>query len=176
MPTTTRHATYDEAQGCYLLPLTKGWATLIDEADVEYAQRWNWSAHNGGYAARKSRFNEVGFEKRLCVLLHRVIAERAGLQIGGLDVDHINTDKLDNRRSNLRAATRSQNKHNVRRLSTNRSGVKGVHWCNTNEVWVCKLMVGGKSILVGHFDRLDEAAAAHTAAVVKYHGEFGRTG
>lgn len=93
----------------------------------------------------------------------------------GIDgfVDHRNGDTLDNRRENLRPATRAQNAWNRGKLSTNRSGHKGVSKDADGRRWIAKIEVNG----VRHrkaFKVLEEAAAWYREAALRLHGEFAR--
>jgi hypothetical protein len=91
-----------------------------------------------------------------------------------LQVDHVNRIKTDNRISNLRLATNSQNKYNIGKRSTNTSGYKGVSLVKKTGKWFAKICVDGKQIGLGHFITPEEAHAAYCAAATKYHGEFAR--
>lgn len=126
------------ADGTVHVQLTKGLVALLDLEDRELAQ-FNWSAHetNGGvYAARTSNGRRA--------FLHRAVAERAGMDIDGIEVDHRDGNRLDCRRGNLRPATHAQNMKNGRR------------------VWL------------GLFDSDEAAAEAYANASHRLHGEFGR--
>ena len=82
---------------------------VLDDADAELA-RWKWKLNNKGYVVRNLTIRSKGQPTRYqAVILHRLVAKRAGLSIDGAEVDHEDRDKLNNRRSNLRVATRRQN-------------------------------------------------------------------
>jgi hypothetical protein len=93
----------------------------------------------------------------------------------GLDVDHINRDKCDNRIENLRLATRQANNRNRATPNKNNtsSGVRGVHR-NEKGKWVAHITVDYSFINLGHFDTLIEAHEARRVAERKYFGDFGR--
>lgn len=90
------------------------------------------------------------------------------------DIDHENLDRADNRWSNLRHASHSQNMANTRMYSTNTSGLKGVSWHKQNRKWVAQIGIGGKSRYLGSFETLEAAHAAYCAAAAKHFGEFAR--
>lgn len=90
------------------------------------------------------------------------------------DIDHINGDKRDNRISNLREATRSQNMCNRRAKPNSRSGIKGVHWHPQARRWRSAIAINGKSKHLGYFDTIDEARDAYAAAAQAVHGDFAR--
>jgi len=88
------------------------------------------------------------------------------------EVDHINGDRMDNRLSNLREATRSQNSMNIGARRTNKTGFKGV-WAYKGR-FRSQIALDGKRTSLGTFDTAQEAYSAYCAAVVKLHGEFAR--
>jgi len=91
----------------------------------------------------------------------------------GLVVDHINCDGLDNRRANLRLATRQQNKCNSRpRLRGGTSRYKGVFWAKDRKKWRASVSFNGKTKYLGGFDNEIEAAKVRDVAAKKYHGQF----
>ena len=97
----------------------RGKYTVVDDEDYEWLNQWNWSAvstwrKNGGYAMRRD--NKLGKS----ILMHRLIL---GVP-EGVEVDHVNGNGLDNRRSNLRIASRTQAMANRRRFSANRQDIE----------------------------------------------------
>jgi len=88
------------------------------------------------------------------------------------DVDHENRIKSDNRISNLRLATRSQNMANTELRRTNTSGVKGVYWCKRTNRWVARVMKNGKHIWVGAYQDLNIAAVKVREAHEQAFGSF----
>ncbi|MBK6260604.1 HNH endonuclease [Citrobacter youngae] len=91
-------------------------------------------------------------------------------------VDHINGDRSDNRISNLRIVSTSQNSWNSKMRKNNSSGVKGVTFNSARNKWVGRIRVGNKRIQIGCFDRIDEAKSAMEEARKKYHGEYSSAG
>jgi len=91
-------------------------------------------------------------------------------------IDHINGNRTDNRIVNLRDVTQSQNMMNARRSRANRSGITGVFWCNRRHKWGARVMVDGKNINLGVFDRIEDAAAARAEAnrVYGFHADHGK--
>ena len=147
------------------IPLTQGKEALVDDCDYEYLMQWKW-------CARKDRDTFYAGRSRPNVPMHRVIAERAGMKIDGLEVDHWNHDGLDNQLSNLRPATKSQNQSNRGPTKNNTSGYKGVDWHEGR--WRASIQVAQKRTHLGHFDDKHDAARAYNEAVVKFHKEFAR--
>jgi len=83
------------------IELTQGKFSIIDDEDFEYISQWKWYYLNLGYAVRKSG----GRANQKLVYMHRAIM----CPPDELDIDHINRNRLDNRRSNLRICTRKEN-------------------------------------------------------------------
>jgi hypothetical protein len=92
----------------------------------------------------------------------------------GLLVDHRNTNGLDNRRSNLRLATYSQNNCNKAKRKNTSSRYVGVCFNKQLKRWGAYIKPQGKKIFLGYFDNEIDAAHAYDAAARKYHGEFAR--
>ena len=91
------------------------------------------------------------------------------------DLDHIDQNKANNRFSNLRAATRSQNMSNRGIYRNNTSGFKGVGWHKANRKWRARVTVRGVQHFVGWFDCPEEAAHAYDEAAIRLYGEFAVT-
>ena len=89
-------------------------------------------------------------------------------------IDHINLDRADNHWTNLREATASQNRANIRPQINNTSGFKGVSWKKRSNWWETQIEVNGKGIYLGHFDCPAAAHFAYIVAAEKYFGEFAR--
>ena len=85
-------------------------------------------------------------------------------------VDHIDGNRLNNRIENLREATFKQNNQN--RKPTGSSGVKGVVWHKQSKKWVASICVNRKSVHLGSFENIKDAALAATEAREKLHGDF----
>lgn len=149
--------------------LTKGMEAVIDAADADLVGQWNWRAqHKGGatfYAVR-----EVGKRsERKTIHLHRLLMGFPD----GLEVDHIDCNGLNNRRSNLRAATRGQNARNVTIRGLNKTGFKGVGKTR-NGRFTAQIKFRGRAYHLGTFDTPQEAHNAYAEASKKLHGEYGR--
>lgn len=90
----------------------------------------------------------------------------------GRDIDHINGDGLDNRRANLRAATRAQNMANSGSRRGSRSPYKGVTLHKKTGQWFARIMVDGKAKYLGYYKDPEAAARAYDTAALEVWGEF----
>jgi hypothetical protein len=109
------------------------------------------------------------------LLLHRVIAKRMGLNIQKpFEVDHINANGLDNRRSNLRVVTRQGNNANQRKTRGS-SRFKGVSWDKEKKLWRASIKIDQKSKFLGRFHEEESAAKVYDEAAIIAFGEFART-
>lgn len=90
------------------------------------------------------------------------------------DIDHINEDKSDNRISNLRVASRSENMFNRSCNKNNTSGMKGVVFCKATNRWRAQMMVNKKSVNIGRFKTKEAAANAYMLKAKEIMGEFAK--
>jgi hypothetical protein len=152
------------------IKLTNGKTATIDDEDYEKVSKVNWYYRKEGYAVGNLPSPEKGVYPK--VLMHRYIVDAPK----GTQVDHINGNKLDNRKDNLRIANASTNKANCGVRSTNTSGYKGVVFVKArkhlDKVWAAQIKVDYKTIGLGYFETKEEAAEAYNKAAVKYFGEF----
>jgi hypothetical protein len=153
------------------LPLTQGKRAIVDRDIYDQVAAFKWHAHKEGerwYALRNP-----GRPRKGMIRLHRFVM---GLPLNEIEVDHINRDGLDNRRCNLRLATRAQNGANSKRPITNTSGYKGVvrYSRGVKKKWRAQITKSGKSHSLGYFSSPKEAATAYAAAAPKVFGEFAR--
>lgn len=87
-------------------------------------------------------------------------------------LDHVNGVRSDNRIGNLRQANKQQNSANSKTNTRNRSGVKGVTWCRHAQKWMACIKVNYRTIYLGYFAEIADAAKARQAAAEKHFGEF----
>lgn len=125
----------------------------------------------GAVTVNGYRMVSVNYQK---YLVHRLIWKMKTGADAPFSIDHVDCDRLNNRLSNLRAATQSQNGMNSKMRKNNTSGVKGVHF-GPDGKWRAAIMIKRRMIALGGFDRLEDAAAVVAAAREKLHGEFART-
>lgn len=150
------------------IPLTQGKFTLVDKQDFESVSKHKWCfSKTTGYALRA--LPRVHGKKKH-EYLHRVICKAPE----GYHIDHKNCDRLDNRRSNLRFASKADNQRNKPRQKNNTSGFKGVSWHSHNKMWVAKLHINRKRVHLGYFKDPAEASKAYEVGAQKHFGQFAR--
>lgn len=147
-----------------VIKLTKGRCAIIDDADLALvsSRKWSFGNETGGYARR----NDSG----KTVFMHKVIM---GVP-NGVEVDHMDGDKLNNRRSNMRVATHQQNSFNTKLRSNSSTGIKGVSWYKRDKKWRAYIVLNGKQIHLGYHDTAQAAKDAYAKAAKEIHGEFAR--
>lgn len=95
-----------------------------------------------------------------------------GEDIDGHEIDHINGDKSDNRICNLRISSHQQNMFNMKKKSTNKSGVKGVHFDKRCNKWRAQTSINKKRVHIGLFNTIESAENAIREFMVANHKEF----
>lgn len=145
---------------------------------VAYARLWNEKyAGQPAFTAIDKTGYRVGGMFGGCHSAHRIIWRwRTGLIPNS--IDHINGDRSDNRISNLRSVSHSENMRNASMTIRNKSGVIGVCWDRRQHKWKACIQHAKRSVYLGHFEALEAAAAARKIAEQKYgyHPNHGRIG
>ena len=149
------------------IPLTQGKFTIVDDEDYEWLVQFKWY-YAEGYARR-----HVGRgENRYIVRMHREIM---GLPFKDpREIDHINGDRFDNRKENLRTCSTQENQHNVR----SRGGTsiyKGVCWNTQTRKWKAQIAFHCYLVYLGLHDTEYDAACAYDAAAEWLFEDFAKT-
>ncbi len=145
---------YDRKSGNLFRRLTRG-----------AAARYAGCVSKKGYRIICLNYTQY-YAHRLVWILHK------GDIPDGLQIDHRNRVKHDNRIGNLRLGTGSQNQHNRTKSANNKSGFKGVFLNGQRKLWQAGLKLKGKYIYIGMFKSKEEARDAHQAAARKLHKNF----
>lgn len=157
---------------CRLIPLTQGLWAIVDESDYRWLMQWAWCAtycpSTRGYYAIRAEVDSDG--KHHTFKMHREILslERDDQRNG----DHKNKCGLDNRRKNLRPASREENAQNASVRKDNTSGYKGLNWHKRGQTWQVRVQAGKIRKHIGYFKEFEKALAALIAATKALHGEF----
>ena len=135
----------------------------FDLEDYEKIKDYCWIEEVGttGYSSIRAR---VPGENRI-VIMHWII-------LGEKWYDHINRNPFDNKKENLRKATRAENNRNCSISKNNTSGIIGVSWNKTNNSWRVRITVDRQTIEVGSFLNKEDAIVARLKAELLYFGEF----
>jgi hypothetical protein len=145
--------------------------TILDQKDYYRLRDINWWVHGNGSSLYAVCSIVTAPGKTVIKRMHREIMNPPP----GLLVDHRHGNTLDNRRSELRLATRSQNQYNKRKTRSNTtSKYKGVSYDKANQKWAAKILYKGKEKWLDRFGNEIEAAIAYDKAAKKYFGEFAR--
>ena len=137
--------------------------TLVDDTDHKWLNQWKWTASQGTASLYVQRQSHKG--KR--IFMHRFILKTPKGEI----TDHINHNGLDNRRCNIRIATKMQNNLNRKPRKDKYKGVsRGGE--PRKKKWQARIVVNKKSISLGYYATPKEAAKAYDKAALEYFGEF----
>ncbi len=146
------------------IPVGKLHLAIVDDDDVDYLSQWEWSISTEGYAIRREKGPDG---KSKTVQMHRAVNKTPD----GLLCDHINGNRLDNRKCNLRAATPAQNSRNKHGY-WGKAEYRGVTKLTRTRRWRATVVVNGESINLGWFGSEYDAAIAYNTVAEKLHGEF----
>lgn len=154
------------------IKLTQGKVALVDDDDYDALVLRKWRAVNHDRNGRWYAFGSSGYGRgnTHTIRMHRIILSAPE----GVDVDHINGNGLDNRKSNLRIATEGQNAQNRRKTECHTSSkYKGV--CRRGNRWEARVMKNKKTYWLGTFETQIDAARAYDKKAMELFGEFAKT-
>lgn len=155
------------------IELTQGRVALVDDEDFEWLSKWKWyylraPRWRTGYAVRNVYRNR----RRTTCRMHISIAQHHKQHIRGCEIDHRNGCGCDNRKENLRKATRRTNGANCKQHIDNTSGITGVSWDASRNKWKAFIGVDGECKTLGRFTRKQDAINCRLRAETTYYGEF----
>jgi len=143
------------------IKLTQGKLCLVDKNNYEELSKYKWCAHKKGH-----KFNAVRTHKNRTIYMARQILEMP--PDDKRNVIHLNGNNLDNRRSNLSAATVSERNRN-RKIFNGTSIYRWIHFCKDRNKWVSSINDGKKQINCGRYSSQEEAAIVSDEQYIKYH-------
>jgi len=153
------------------IPLTQGKFALIDDDMFDRVSYFKW------HVVKKLRTTGIVYYaltniyvngKYTCLLMHRLIM---GIP-DPLQVDHRNSNGLNNQKHNLRICTGQQNSQNSRKTTNSTSIYKGVSYVTKKNKWRSRIMVNGNPIHLGYYGTEIQAAIAYNNSAIKYFGDF----
>lgn len=134
---------------------------LIDREDIDRVKDYKWYQGSSGYA----QSDNVEGQR---VLLHKFLMKSEGFDY----IDHVNSDKLDNRKSNLRFVTGSQNNYNREYSSNFENEDIGIYYNKDKNLWKTYIGYKNKRIYLGGFKDKKDAIKARRQAEIEYFGEY----
>ena len=155
------------------IELSKGRGALVSDEDCVRVNQYSWyyrSTAGGKEHAIRDEWVPKGGGKRRLVQMHRFILDAPT----GMQVDHINHNRLDNRRENLRICTGSQNKMNSKKYKNSSSLYKGVSWCSSTNKWKAQIRCDSKLYYLGVYADEWKAAEVYNKAALEKFGEYVR--
>lgn len=141
------------------IALTQGKVAIVDDEDFEELSKYKWCYSSCGYAKRTLKN----------IRMHKVI-----MNAGDRWVDHINGDRLDNRKENLRFCNKIENQRNRKLGKNNTSGYKGLLWREKRNRWEVYISINKKQTYIGMFKEKKDAAEAYNKAAKIYYGDFAK--
>lgn len=152
---------YDEYCECII----KDKVAILDKDDYDKLFDLGWCVNSHGYA--------IAWNPKLekMVYMQQIIMGSSD----DLQIDHIDGNRLNNRKYNLRFVTAQQNMMNEKLSKNNTSGVKGVHWHKVEEKWIANIGFNNKLIHLGYFDDFNDAVDVRRGAEIIYFGEYNRS-
>lgn len=152
---------------------TNGFTVTVDDSDYEAVVRHEWGAHkppnSRSYYVTRREYDRVA-KKTRWISLHRQLMNAPPERW----VDHWDGDTLNNRRSNLRYCTNSQNQCNQQVRVDSKTGFRGVDHVPSSPFYRAHIKIDGKKRYLGQFATAREAALAFDNAARSLHGDFAR--
>ena len=157
-----------------IISLTRGLQTIVDDEDYDFLMQWKWRA----LKAKRKKTTQVWYAyrttsrpNRKSVYMHREVMIRSGIE-NPQQCDHEDSNGLNNQRKNLRHATASQNRWNMRKRTGCSSQFKGVYWHKKTKAWMARIAQFGKYHYLGLFNNESDAAKAYNDAALRLFGDF----
>lgn len=141
------------------IKLIHGGTAIIDDVDYQNVKDIRWYADK-----HRNKHYATGCLHSKHIRMHQIIMGKKE----GFEIDHINGDGLDNRRSNLRFVTHSQNLMNFK----SKRIFRGVYWSEEKKKWRVYICLNYKTTFCGYFKDKNQAALAYNKKAIELFGEF----
>ena len=140
--------------------------TLVDDEDFKWLNKYNWHIRSNikKYASTCVKINNEWKQKSM----HRLIMKEPD----GMQIDHIDRNKLNNQKCNLRIVTHSQNNMNKEGRKNSSSKFKGITWDKSRNKWQAQIVINKEYIYLGRFNNEINAAKAYNKAAIELFGEY----
>ncbi len=147
------------------IKLTKGTSTIVDDDDFDELIKYKWCCNGSNYATRSKKMADGRWKM---VYMHRELMGNPD----GMEIDHINGNRLDNRKCNLRICSSRENMVHIIRKPMSNSGFFGVSKYKNSDKWVARIRTPYGRIYLGSFESPKQAAMAYDECSMKINGEF----
>lgn len=176
----------DFLRECLAYDAESGELTWLSRPQRHFKTKRAWSVTNArcvgkpaGHIDRLSGYHVVGLTccgQWKLYQAHRIAIALADGQWPAMSVDHINGDKSDNRRGNLRVCSHGQNMRNQGRKSSGSNPLKGAYFHTRSGRWQSSICIDYRQIHLGYFETAEAAHAAYREASAVHHGLFANNG
>lgn len=139
---------------------------IIDKEDFDCVKNYQWHIENSRRNLQYGQASTNGLLPTKTIRIHKIIIPNA------IQVDHINHNGLDNRKSNLRACNNRENNCNKSFQRNPKSGYTGIRYNEKVGSYYVRIMVHKKEISLGHYKTLEDAIEARKQGELRYFGEF----
>jgi len=147
------------------IPLTKEAFALVDDEDYDHLIQYSWHLHSAGYAVCKVYKNS----KAIPIYMHRLIRNIENKKI---QIDHIDGNRLNNCKENLRLSNVQTNQRNRGKQKNNKSGFKGVYWHKETNKFRAQIVINKTPIHLGLFSTAQQASEAYETKAREVFGAF----
>lgn len=151
------------------IDLSQGLRAIVDDDDFDWLSQMRWCAHREGRQIYAWSYKNVD-GRQTYLKMHRIILNAPQCAV----VDHVNGNGLDNRRENIRLATRTENCANRGKTVSGTSKYKGVHWSSRRNRWIAQIKKNRVGKYIGSFSTEVEAAQNYDMAARILFGGFAR--
>jgi hypothetical protein len=149
-----------------VIPSNKNAEYIFDKNMRNSLINYNWHVERKGYLST----NDPKTKKQL--FAHHLVV---GKPLSGMETDHKNRNKRDNRKGNLRHVSHARNRINANLTKKSKSGFKGVSWYSPTNKWRARIGFERKKITIGYFDCPKKAAEAYDKKALELFGDFACT-